>query len=599
MASFNLKFSDPRKTDTIEIVGVDENGTGKNIIDTSLSLIGPGYVNYGLDTAQNFLKLLENFSGPHAPTNAIEGQLWYDTSNPNRKVLRINNGSNTSSRWPTVSGIYQQTTDPTQTYSSNIKDGDIWIDLTNSQLKIRRSDDWITVGPSYSSGDEKNGFEVQELVSSTDQTYSVIIGYLNGKVIQVISEFEFIPRSTIEGIPIIKKGVTLNNKIQAKYNGTAERSSALELGPNNLIQASEVLRNSVATTQTHIGSLIVQSINGLKIKRTSSSKEVIIKQDSTVGGTIYYDDVNGKLTLGIKDKSFVSFDGEFENIGVNTSTNALSPTFDVFGSGRFSQELTVNSLTALTTSTFNSDVSVDGDLDISGNLNLVGSTIVGGNILPDSNDVYDIGSPSNAFRQLHVSTIGTTGTNTTIYGSINGQIEYIGAPGDGPLKVSRDFSISGVITSTETIAFNGGSNVSFTTTVHRSLINDQPTTTTSITTSSNLLILDTSTSTTEIQKISKQNFLSDIYPFLTQTGMIVPYVGTESDVAAYNNPSTYVDWVIANGAEINKTLFLDLYTICLGRYGTPSDPISNFIVPNLTNVTSSTNGTYVIYLIKT
>jgi hypothetical protein len=455
------------------------------------------------------------------------------------------------------------------------------------------------VGPSYSSSDEKNGFEVQELVSSTDQTYSVIIGYLNGKVIQVISEFEFIPRSTIEGIPIIKKGVTLNNKIQAKYNGTAERSSALELGPNNLIQASEVLRNSVATTQTHIGSLIVQSINGLKIKRTSSSKEVIIKQDSTIGGTIYYDDVNGKLTLGIKDKSFVSFDGEFENIGVNTSTNALSPTFDVFGSGRFSQELTVNSLTALTTSTFNSDVSVDGDLDISGNLNLVGSTIVGGNILPDSNDVYDIGSPSNAFRQLHVSTIGTTGTNTTIYGSINGQIEYIGAPGDGPLKVSRDFSISGVITSTETIAFNGGSNVSFTTTVHRSLINDQPTTTTSITTSSNLLILDTSTSTTEIQKISKQNFLSDIYPFLTQTGMIVPYVGTESDVAAYNNPSTYVDWVIANGAEINKTLFLDLYTICLGRYGTPSDPISNFIVPNLTNVTSSTNGTYVIYLIKT
>jgi hypothetical protein len=359
------------------------------------------------------------------------------------------------------------------------------------------------------------------------------------------------------------------------------------------------LRNSVATTQTHAGSLIVQSINGLKIKKTSSSKEVVIKQDSVIGGTIYYDDVNGKLTLGIKDKSFISLDGEFKNIGINTSPNALSPTLNVYGSGKFSQGLTVDSLTALTTSTFESDISVEGDLEIVGNLNLVGSTIVGGNILPNDNDVYDIGSPTNAFRQLHVSTIGTTGTNTTVYGSINGQIEYIGDPGTGPLKVPRDFRITGVIASTETIAFNGGSNVSFTTTVHRSLINDQPTTTTSITTSSNLLILDTSTSNTEIQKISKQNFLSDIYPFIVQTGMIVPYVGTESDVAAYNNPSTYVDWVIANGAEINKTVFLNLFAICLNRYGTAVDPIINFVVPNLTNVTSSINGTSVIYLIKT
>ena len=86
--SYTLRFSDPSKTNTITV-----NGPNKNTVDTSLNLIGPGYVNYGQDTAQNLLKLLENFSSPNPPINPIEGQLWYDTSNPSRKILRINNGS--------------------------------------------------------------------------------------------------------------------------------------------------------------------------------------------------------------------------------------------------------------------------------------------------------------------------------------------------------------------------------------------------------------------------------------------------------------------------------------------------------------------------
>ena len=71
--SYTLKFSDPAKaSQTINITGLPE-GSGKNNYDTSLDLVGPGYVAYGQAIAQNFVKILENFSGPNPPQNAIEG----------------------------------------------------------------------------------------------------------------------------------------------------------------------------------------------------------------------------------------------------------------------------------------------------------------------------------------------------------------------------------------------------------------------------------------------------------------------------------------------------------------------------------------------
>ena len=90
---YTLNFSDPSKTTAVII-----SGSTKNNYSTSLDLVGPGYVAYGETIAQDFLKLLENFASPNPPLNPIEGQLWYDTSNPGRKILRVSNGAITSAR---------------------------------------------------------------------------------------------------------------------------------------------------------------------------------------------------------------------------------------------------------------------------------------------------------------------------------------------------------------------------------------------------------------------------------------------------------------------------------------------------------------------
>jgi hypothetical protein len=80
------------KTDGTAIVVLD--GT-KDTTSTSLTLFGRLVQNYGDQTNENFVHLLENFALDSSPANPIKGQLWYDTNVNNIKAY---NGST----WITV-----------------------------------------------------------------------------------------------------------------------------------------------------------------------------------------------------------------------------------------------------------------------------------------------------------------------------------------------------------------------------------------------------------------------------------------------------------------------------------------------------------------
>jgi hypothetical protein len=66
--------SDPTKP----LITIPDNSV--NITDTSLTLIGKNYPNYGQAFATNFLHLVENFSNSTAPINPTAGQLWFNNT---------------------------------------------------------------------------------------------------------------------------------------------------------------------------------------------------------------------------------------------------------------------------------------------------------------------------------------------------------------------------------------------------------------------------------------------------------------------------------------------------------------------------------------
>ena len=587
-SSYKLIFSDPTKTSSITVVGA-ALGSGVNNTSTSLTLIGPGYPNYGLPTAQNFLKLLENFASIHPPSNAIEGQLWYDTSNPAKKILRVNNGTLNSTRWPSASGIYQQPNDPGIEYSQSIVDGDLWADTTNNQLKIRYSNSWTIVGPTVSSTINRTGNETATLESSTGTTYPVILNWVDGKVVEIISYNEFIPKTVIDGFSTIKAGTNLTSKVSSKYNGLSDRASSLQFFNGGLLGPADILRNR-ATSQTHTGTFVVESGNGLYVRNPTYNRSVRI-YNTTSGGIIDFSDATSTLQIGIQAASFLKFNGSYANIGINTSTISTSPTLDVYGSGRFNNTLTIVTSAALGLvvgggALVSGQLLVGANLTISGVTTATGKLLIGGGgsgaiIEPAANDIYDIGTTSTAFRKLFVSQIGSTGTNVNIYGTVYGTTTALAS--------RRNFKLQGQVTAT-TVSFNGDADVVFTATITPSVISAQVST--SVTTATQtLLILNTSTGVTTptLEKISKLDFLSDLYAAIFKPGMIMP-IGTST---------AYSGFVSCDGAEYTATdpLYNPLYNVIHTDYGTPST-VGKFKVPSMQTLTTATGGFPIYYQIK-
>lgn len=72
--AYTIDFSDSGKTPIVLNDGTVDTST-------SLVLIGKNVTRFGEYYNENLVKLLENFANSTAPSNPVEGQLWYDTAN--------------------------------------------------------------------------------------------------------------------------------------------------------------------------------------------------------------------------------------------------------------------------------------------------------------------------------------------------------------------------------------------------------------------------------------------------------------------------------------------------------------------------------------
>lgn len=411
--AYEVPFTDETNKGTIT---VDDNALNT---ETSVTLIGRNLQDYGQALNKNFLQTLENFADVNPPLNPVEGQLWYDTTD-GAEQLKIYDGTN----WVASGGLKKGTSEP-EVINSVI--GDLWVDTTNSQLKLYTGSGWILVGPNYSDANPVGAIP-EEIVDTGNAVRTVIKNYAkdsggNSVVVSIISDVEFQPKSVLSGFPRIYKGITLANfgsVNEAKLRGTSARTDAI-LKSGEAIEGS---RLPVLDVENTFGQkIIINNDDGLDIGSPTKGRVIaqgtgMVLQSNQPGGNIDLQVNNdGTLTTAIRVKS-----DTFVGIGQNN----LNPTaeLDVSGDVKISNSLQISGNNASLDPTtgdlvVTGGVGIGGTLNVGDNIQIFGGTgdVVAANILPDTANARGLGSAAVPYKTIHVNSI-TTGSITPIAGNL-------------------------------------------------------------------------------------------------------------------------------------------------------------------------------------
>lgn len=228
---------------------------------TDLKLVGRNYAGYGEVQNENFVFLLENFSGDTEPPNKIRGQLWFDTANSKIKLY-------TGARWKELGFIEDSENQPSQitgdlwndsaeqklkfydgnshrtiavtqnqtSQPDNLVEGDFWWNTDSKQLFAYNGTDFDLIGPARAG--EEPTLMISELIKDTlSQDQAIIRAVVDGQSVFVVSdnEFDISSDTPVAGFSTVKKGITLVNSetgITQNQNtwfwGTASDSDRLD-----------------------------------------------------------------------------------------------------------------------------------------------------------------------------------------------------------------------------------------------------------------------------------------------------------------------------------------------------------------------------------
>jgi hypothetical protein len=586
---YKITFTDPAKDAGGYYITVQEGNV--NTVDTSLTLVGRNFPSYGQVLAQDLVHLLENFSSSSPPNNPIEGQLWFDTTDLNSKKLKINDGTAQAATWYPVGGVHQQANEPV-----NTQIGDIWVDTSNNQLKIFNGADFTLIGPNYSNA-LKSGSYATTATDILGGSHNIVINYINGNAIEIISQDAFTPLQIIDGFSTIKSGSNVTGKnlgtlvspSYAQYNGVASQAAALQQTVPSLqiVSANNFVRNDI--NQKISGILNVGNDGGVTV---GLDPTFIIQRDNQYQGTFLNTYNGGDFQFQIvKDNiknSILTIKGTSKRVGINTA----SPTADLdvngnvslsgnlysTGSAYVSHNLYVSNAYVASTLTCKYEQILVGPLTI-GDENTTSPTAM----IPYATSTYDIGSPTKRWRNIYANTFvgylaGTATIATKLIGAttfyLSGDVGSAGLSWDGTPAANKSF---------------------ITTLTAQAIFSKASTSTTSIT-DSVMVYRPQALPDSGLQgngslyKQTKADFLQDVYKLLLFTGAVTATAGQAGSVPA--------GWLKCDGSSYNIADYPALYAVIGQTYGGSG---SQFNVPDLSSQLGAgpTSPQYLDYYIKT
>ena len=252
-----------------------------------------------------------------------------------------------------------------------------------------------------------------------------------------------------------------------------------------------------------------------------------------------------------------------QQVGINT-TNP-NQALDVVGNIVSSGSITANS-TAPSTNIGTGALVSKGGLGVAQDVNVGGAGTFAGNItaqsiLPTTDITFDIGSNTKRYNTIYASNLNAG----TIIGNVTGTASSTDEA--NKLSSASTFRMTGDVTATD-VSFQGdeGTARTFNTTISNSFIGNQTLTTTSQV--SDEIILNRTTGTTGI--------------FKTTVGTITSAIPTPpvASIMAFAGATAPTDWLFCDGAEVQRSVYNQLFQAIGTQYGTPSTS-SVFKLPDL------------------
>jgi microcystin-dependent protein len=542
--SYQVKYTETTNPSKPPITVEDQTVNSQ----TDLKFVGKNYAGYASYMAENFLHLLENFAKNTAPSQPIEGQLWYDNS-PDVNLLKVYDGT----VWTAAGSVKKFPTAP----SVGII-GDLWVNTNTQQLHVYSGSNWLLIGPQYSSG-AKTGPDVETIVDSNNISHSVISFFANNSKVAILSKESFKPKLFIPGFTTIGQGFNISTVdadslvSPTKMWGTASQADSLVVN-GSPVAASNFLRGDIISTSNT--PLNIRASGGISI---GSDLSFNIGQE--LSSTILYSKTSGgsigvKLTANDGIVTTVVHVDSNSRVGINTITpqEALDVNGNIITNGDITSSggVSSNTLEILSTSTFGNNIFTSGQIvtryfDIDGNPFTFPVILPGPNNSADA--IYDIGSSTRRFRNIYAqSFVGSF--NGSFTGSLSGSISGSAAK----LSSATTFRLIGDVAS-DNVEFDGQTPqtgrppglIEFTTSISQNLITGKP----QVTQSNNddQLLVYRSGVDSGLKRVTKQSFVSNIPT--VPIGCLMPFAGTVL-------PNGYL---LCDGGEVRISEYPELFGI--------------------------------------
>jgi microcystin-dependent protein len=545
---YNVNFTDPNKQESITVYD--------NLPDDTTDLIFPGrnVTGYGKIIAENFLKLLENFASPNRPSRPIEGQLWYDNST-GKKELFIYDGTN----WKSASTIQKGTTEPRAEDSSI---GELWVDTTNQQLYVFSGQNWILVGPNFSTG-LRSGPVVESVVDADNVDRVILTVYVQDEPIIIISKDSFTPKTTVRGFTRIRSGINITDisnigvgGFAPKFYGTSTVAESLSIG-GVAVDASKFLRSDSSNTTEE--QLNIRNNNGL----TVGSDGTLNFTTTTTSAQIYNKTAGSSIDIQTNRGGTPATILRVVNNTVGINKDVPDESLDVGGNIKASGILFTTN-TSESTNLNNGSIRTAGGISVTKNV-IIGQTLevrgtsTTNSIIPSVGDVFDLGSDSEVGGRRWNTVYAKTIKADNIVGPLQGNL--IGnATTATNLRSRTTFSIAGDITTVAGVEFDGqfgGSQKVFNTRLTSGIINNQALVPSSQ--KEDLMLIyrpSIATSTNPgLLKIERDSFIGDA---AVPIGTILPFAGISAPVG----------YLLCDGGEVEQAKYPDLYTVIGDTYST-------------------------------